>query len=176
MSNPTIIGDCTLYQGDCLEIMPTLGKFDAVVTDPPYKVTSGGFGELEGGFGGWIKDSYDNKGSIVQCELDWGDWLPLIPAALRDSAHVYIFCNGRNLSIARSAAEDSGLQFHTLLVWDKKTALPNKYYQNVCEFILFMRKGKAFTIYEPATKNIQSVFQKDESPHPTEKPAQLCAL
>lgn len=32
------IGDCTLYQGDCLEIMPTLGKFDAVVTDPPYGI------------------------------------------------------------------------------------------------------------------------------------------
>ena len=32
------IGDCTLYQGDCLEIMPTLGKVDAVVTDPPYGV------------------------------------------------------------------------------------------------------------------------------------------
>ena len=30
------IGDCTLYQGDCLEIMPTLGPVDAVVTDPPY--------------------------------------------------------------------------------------------------------------------------------------------
>jgi len=33
-----IIGDCTLYQGDCLEVMPTLGKFDAVVTDPPYGI------------------------------------------------------------------------------------------------------------------------------------------
>lgn len=30
------IGDCRLYQGDCLEIMPYLPKFDAVVTDPPY--------------------------------------------------------------------------------------------------------------------------------------------
>lgn len=30
------IGDCTLYLGDCLEIMPTLGAVDAVVTDPPY--------------------------------------------------------------------------------------------------------------------------------------------
>ena len=35
---PVIIGDCTLYQGDCLEIMPTLGKVDAVVTDPPYGI------------------------------------------------------------------------------------------------------------------------------------------
>tara|TARA_R110001599_G_scaffold349404_1_gene577732 strand:+ start:34 stop:810 length:777 start_codon:yes stop_codon:yes gene_type:complete len=30
------IGDATLYLGDCLEILPTLGKVDAVVTSPPY--------------------------------------------------------------------------------------------------------------------------------------------
>ena len=33
---PVQIGDCTLYQGDCLEILPTLEPVDAVVTDPPY--------------------------------------------------------------------------------------------------------------------------------------------
>ena len=33
-----IIGDCTLYLGDCMEVMPTLGKVDAVVTDPPYGI------------------------------------------------------------------------------------------------------------------------------------------
>ena len=31
----------TLYCGDCLEILPTLGKVDAVVTDPPYGVRLG---------------------------------------------------------------------------------------------------------------------------------------
>lgn len=30
------IGDCTLYRGDCLQVMPTVGEFAAVVTDPPY--------------------------------------------------------------------------------------------------------------------------------------------
>lgn len=30
------IGNCTLYLGDCLEILPMLGKVDDVVTDPPY--------------------------------------------------------------------------------------------------------------------------------------------
>ena len=29
----------TLYQGDCREILPTLGKVDAVVTDPPYGIS-----------------------------------------------------------------------------------------------------------------------------------------
>lgn len=41
------IGDATLYLGDCREILPTLGKVDAVVTDPPYgiaRVWKGGFG------------------------------------------------------------------------------------------------------------------------------------
>ncbi|MGE0847675.1 MAG: hypothetical protein AB7L41_15520 [Flavobacteriaceae bacterium] len=33
-----IIGDCRLLLGDCLEIMPSLGEFDAVVTDPPYGI------------------------------------------------------------------------------------------------------------------------------------------
>lgn len=36
MSRVETIGDCTLYLGNCLEILPTLGKVDAVVTDPPY--------------------------------------------------------------------------------------------------------------------------------------------
>ena len=30
------IGDCRLILGDCLEVMPLLGKVGAVVTDPPY--------------------------------------------------------------------------------------------------------------------------------------------
>lgn len=31
-----IIGDARLILGDCLEILPTLGKVDACITDPPY--------------------------------------------------------------------------------------------------------------------------------------------
>ena len=33
-----VIGNQTLILGDCLEVMPTLGRFDAVVTDPPYGI------------------------------------------------------------------------------------------------------------------------------------------
>ena len=40
------IGDCTLYLGDCRDILPTLGPVDAVVTDPPY-----GTQDLGGGYG-----------------------------------------------------------------------------------------------------------------------------
>lgn len=46
-----VIGDCTLYRGDCLEIMPTLGAVDAVVTDPPYGIGQHGgvFRDRKGG-------------------------------------------------------------------------------------------------------------------------------
>ena len=37
------IGLATLYLGDCAEVLPTLGRVDAVVTDPPY-----GIGEAAG--------------------------------------------------------------------------------------------------------------------------------
>jgi site-specific DNA-methyltransferase (adenine-specific)/modification methylase len=38
MREPIVIGNATLYLGDCREILPMLGKVDAVVTDPPYGI------------------------------------------------------------------------------------------------------------------------------------------
>lgn len=38
-----VIGDCRLILGDCMDILPSLGKVDAVITDPPY-----GIGESAG--------------------------------------------------------------------------------------------------------------------------------
>ena len=40
--NPVIIGDATLYLGDCVDILPTLPKVDAVITDPPYGIGQDG--------------------------------------------------------------------------------------------------------------------------------------
>lgn len=34
-----VIGDCTLYMGDALEVMPALGKVDHVISDPPYEAS-----------------------------------------------------------------------------------------------------------------------------------------
>lgn len=38
MSRIERIGNATLYLGDCREILPTLPKVDAVITDPPYGI------------------------------------------------------------------------------------------------------------------------------------------
>lgn len=41
MSRVEHIGAATLYLGDCREILPTLPKVDAVITDPPYGIGIG---------------------------------------------------------------------------------------------------------------------------------------
>ena len=41
-----------LICGDCREILPTLGKVDAVVTDPPYGIGKDGQKQTNGGHGG----------------------------------------------------------------------------------------------------------------------------
>ncbi len=35
---PVVIGNATLYLADCRDVLPTLPKVDAVITDPPYGI------------------------------------------------------------------------------------------------------------------------------------------
>ena len=46
------IGDATLYHADCREVLPTLGKFDLLLTDPPYGINKDGQVRTTGGNGG----------------------------------------------------------------------------------------------------------------------------
>jgi site-specific DNA-methyltransferase (adenine-specific) len=57
------IGNATLILGDCREVLPTLGKVDAVVTDPPYPNAAGHF--IEG-----IEAALE-----VMQSFDCGHWL-----------------------------------------------------------------------------------------------------
>lgn len=58
------IGRATLYLGDCREVLPTLGKVDAVVTDPPYGIKDapiqgqGRTGKRVGKVNVWHADSH----------------------------------------------------------------------------------------------------------------------
>lgn len=60
------IGDCRLILGDCLEILPTLGKVDAVVTDPPYGIADKWVGGKGHGWGksraeGVLRNQWDTE-------------------------------------------------------------------------------------------------------------------
>ena len=86
-----IIGDCRLVLGDCRDVLPTLGKVDAVVTDPPYglgdKWTSGGKGkwpladrDMRGGGGAWDSEAPDLEDVLAAADaaIIWGgNYFPL---------------------------------------------------------------------------------------------------
>ena len=67
MTRTETIGDATLYCGDCLEILPTLGRVDAVVTDPPYGIGDAPFlapdrqGKRKGAVNDWHPESHWDK-------------------------------------------------------------------------------------------------------------------
>jgi DNA modification methylase len=56
--------DVTLYCGDCLEILPHLGKVDAVVTDPPYGVEFRG-SEWDKSIPNWLNTAKEASSVVV---------------------------------------------------------------------------------------------------------------
>ena len=58
------IGDATLYLGDCRDVLPTLGRVDAVVTDPPYGVL------VPGDFKDRVRDDRGGKHGLAIKQYD----------------------------------------------------------------------------------------------------------
>lgn len=167
-----IIGDCRLILGDCLSVMSTLDKVDAVVTDPPYLLTSGGGNGSH--LGGCLSnDKYDNKGDIVPCDISWKEIAGLCFNALKNSGNAYIMSNNRNMEEALKEIRLSGFKLHNILVWDKKTVTPNRFYMNRIEFCIFVYKQKSRYIKDMGLDNLFSIHNKKGSGHPTEKPVDL---
>lgn len=92
------IGGQRLILGDCLDVMPMLGRFDAVVTDPPYGIGIDGNKASTGGHGGRKAHSKKDWDSCRPCDeifrlmLDisdnqiiWGGnyFADLLPATMR---------------------------------------------------------------------------------------------
>lgn len=95
------IGGQTLLLGDCMSVMPELGKFDAVLTDPPY-----GIAYAHGGGGGKLARStaFANKAII-------GDDQPFDPSMW---IHQPAILWGGNHFADRLPASQSWL------IWDKR--------------------------------------------------------
>ena len=99
------IGNQRLILGDCLQVMPTLGRFDAVVTDSPY-----GIGFSHGGGGGKLARStrLDHMPII-------GDEKPFDPAPLLALGIPAILWGGNHFADRLPASQ-------SWLTWDKRCA------------------------------------------------------
>ena len=166
------VGSAMLWLGDSLDV--EISGADLVLSDPPYLLTSGG--DTEGGMSGGWREDYNNDGQIVLCEIDWSDILRVIERALGPNADAYVFANDKNVRPMLNAAHAVGLKQHNLLVWDKVSPTPNRWYMKSLEFVGYFWKGTARTINDPSAKQLLRASQKDVSKHPTEKPVGLCQV
>jgi len=79
-----IIGDATLHLGDCREILPTLGKVDAVVTDPPGPFSAD-------------QDGAATRATRSSREMP-SDWIDLRDAVFERDRYGCVYCgSGRDL-------------------------------------------------------------------------------
>ena len=106
MSETWTLNDCTLILGDCLEVLPTLGRFDACVTDPPY-----GIGFVHGAGGDGIGGGkYVSKFNGVAIH---GDDAPFDPEPLLQLGATVVLFGANHFANRLPAASK-------WLIWDKR--------------------------------------------------------
>jgi site-specific DNA-methyltransferase (adenine-specific) len=152
VTDPVQIGDATLYLGDCLEILPTLGPVDAVVTDPPYGI--GNFVQTTGR----LRGSGDNRGKPV----DWNEAPP--PPEFFD--HIKRLSNHRIVWGANffNSFEDKG----GAIVWIKRQKMPNFSKADIASCTHFQKTEIVEIPWTNFTKT-----HKGETDHPCERPIAL---
>jgi len=157
-----------------LRAMPE-GFADLIVTDPPYRTISGGNRESgnqrHGRPSGMLSK---NDGRIFKHnDAPVETWMPLLYRALKSPGHCYVMTNLLNLWDFHRVAVECGFKVHNLLIWSKNTCTPNRWYMKDAEYILFLRKGPARSIYTPGAKTILRHDTMRGKTHETQKPVSL---
>jgi DNA modification methylase len=156
--NPVVIGNATLYLGDCLEILPALSGIDAVITDPPYGMNwntdstrfSGGERKRGDGKDDWQEISGDAS------DFDPTPWLDYPKVVLWGANHY-----------------SQSLPVGTSLVWIKKDEHLYGTFLSDCE-LAWMKGGYGVYAHHlnfPPPSRMAENFGK--TAHPCQKPIGL---
>ena len=140
-----VIGNATLYCGDCHEILPTLGKVDAVVTDPPYGIGMDGGNVGYKGFNDFQKKDWDTS----PAEMSW----------INHMHYPCIVWGGNYFGLAPSRC---------WLIWDKGDGFKNRTFAEAELAWTNMDKNVRVFQHDPLAKGD---YRGKE--HPTQKPVSL---
>ena len=148
------IGNQTLILGDCLKVMPTLGRFDAVVTDSPY-----GIGYVHSGGGGRLAKSTVNLKPVI------GDNKPFDPAPLLALGIPAVLWGGNHFADRLPSSQ-------SWLVWDKRCADYSND-QADCEMAWTNLGFPARMFRHMWNGMLRGAESKTPRVHPTQKPVAL---
>jgi DNA modification methylase len=160
------IGDATLYLGDSMEILPTLPKVQAVLTDPPYGINtkSDGSGKLSP----W--------GDLCNAAYWYAAWIAAVRERLTQDGCLWTCLNWRSLVTFQKASCDISWPIESLMVWDKQWIGPGGQrglrpsYELVALFA-----NPDFAVKDRGLPDVQPFPVGPHKPngHPAEKPVAL---
>jgi DNA modification methylase len=186
-----------IYLGDSYELIKQLedNSVDLIVTDPPYKYTTGGGGECFGS----KKRSYHNEYTKVAekrttrldankiknrneiSHLSSGIDYSILDEFVRvlKKINIYIFCSKHMIPTLLNYFVDKGCMFE-IMFWAKTNPLPtaNNTYLNDIEYLLFFKESgvKVGGTYETKSKFYVTSINKEDKDlydHPTIKPIEI---
>lgn len=162
-----VIGNATLYLGDCLEILPTLPKVDAVITDPPFFMPATHYQSRVG----WQRTWGDT--SVLRGY--WESVCDRVLDRLNRTGHFLTFCNHESYPVFYPVMYGR-FDFLKSLVWNKRKVGLGRVWRNQHELIIAARWNDA--IFNEDGKLRADVIDRDASlsadrEHPVEKPVEL---
>ncbi len=160
----------TIYHGDCREIVPTLGCFDLLLTDPPYS-----HDHTDGGGIAYTAKLYRNGELKPLSSFDFEAFIPLLLATGR----FFIFFHSRDQIADYAAAARAAELKYDLHFWHKTNAPPftSNTWKSDVEYIALMWRGTKRMARAPQhefSKLWQSGIETSKL-HPTQKPVGLMA-
>ncbi|MEW6733131.1 MAG: site-specific DNA-methyltransferase [Acidobacteriota bacterium] len=159
---------CTIYQGDCLDVLPHLSDVDLVVADPPYVFGLASTAN-EGKCGSWA-DLMNN--SVYYCA-----WLSHCQClTINNSGAAWVFNSWRSYPVLARASTELKWGIRSLLVWNKEclvTGSDNGLRPTYELVALFPNPG--FSIANRSLTDIWSFKWPTTKPHghPAKKPEAL---
>ena len=151
-----VIGNAVLYLGDCLDVLPTLPKVDAVITDPPYGM------DLDTDYSGF--SSWGAKGT--KYERIVGDDNPFDPSPFLSLATVCIFWGAQ--WFAHSLPISGGW-----LVFNKRgDGKPSEICFGDAE-LAWCNRIKSVRLYSQMWHGVARRWSSEGCLHPTQKPIGL---
>jgi DNA modification methylase len=145
-----------IYHGDCREIVPTLGRFDLLLTDPPYELTATG-----GGIGAKRQYLADISGHI-----DGGFDMSILDAF----PNWIVFCSKRQLVRLLQKAE---AKVWSLVTWNKPNPTPlcaGNYLPDAEYIVHAYESGRLFGEYRDKSRYIVHPAEQNDFAHPSVKP------
>ena len=137
----------TLYEGDCLDVLPTLAErsVDIIFADPPYNLSNGGITCQAGRMVSVNKGEWDKSQGIEQDHAFAIKWLTACRQVLKDDGTIWVSGTMHNIYSVGFALHQLGYRLLNEICWFKPNASPNlstRYFTHSHEIVIWAAKSQ----------------------------------